>query len=374
VIGAKEEIMSKVKVGIIGCGVIGKLHLQGMAQAEHIEIAAIADLRPEVRQAIAEQYHVPAAYAEGRELLADPRVEAVVLAMPTAGRVDLALEAFAQGKHVLVEKPVGMNAGEVRRMVAAKGKLVAGCCSSRERFLPSAQASADVIASGALGNLRVLRVSAFSADGGTPKAMPPAWRLIKALNGGGILLNWGCYDLDYMLGLVGWTLRPRLVLGQIWAIPPVFAAHAAPGSDAETHLTALVRCDGGIVLNYERGEYMARHSSSIWEITGDRGTLHLRMTPEKGKQVILETGTPENGVASQVIWEGEEDNMFPHYQPAQDFAAAILEGRAPKTSLEQALVVQQISDAIYESAASGKAVEILCDARFAKRETQWTAH
>jgi len=59
---------------------------------------------------------------------------AVVLAFPTKGRTKLGLQAFAEGKHVLFEKPVAMNAEEVRQLIDVRCNLVAGCCSSRYRF------------------------------------------------------------------------------------------------------------------------------------------------------------------------------------------------------------------------------------------------
>jgi len=63
-------------------------------------------------------------------------------------------------------------------------------------------------------------------------------------------------------------------------------------------------------------------------------------------------------VVTETLWEGTDDMGTIHFRPISDFAAAIREGRQPKTSLERALVVQQITDAIYESAEKMKAVEI----------------
>ena len=122
-----------------------------------------------------------------------------------------------------------------------------GCCSSRHQFLPSAESATKFIAGGVLGPLRTLHCRCFRAAGERPKTSPPAWRLSNSMNGGGVLANWGCYDLDYLLGLTGWSLRPRLVLAQTWKVPPQFEAHVAPGSDAETHFAAFVLCEGGTV-------------------------------------------------------------------------------------------------------------------------------
>lgn len=351
--------MNPVNLGIIGCGVIGRHHMAAASRSSLIRVVAVADLIEERGRAMAEQYAVPKRYLEGADLLEDPEIEAVVLAFPAVGRFPLALKAFRKGLHVLVEKPVAMEADQVRQMIAARGGLAAGCCSSRFRFLPSAAAVTEFIATAALGELRVIRARNISAAAAPPTSPPPTWRLIRAQNGGGILMNWGCYDLDYLLGVTGWSLRPRWVFGQTWTLPDHYADRAAPGSDAETHVAALIRCEGGATITYERGEFVAGRSESAWQIVGSRGSLHLHMTTTRSKTIIFDAADSEHGVVPQVIWQGEEDAALVHDGPVQDFCAAIREGRQPKTSLEQALVVQQISDAIYQSAQHAQTVEVL---------------
>ncbi|MBM4046695.1 MAG: Gfo/Idh/MocA family oxidoreductase, partial [Planctomycetes bacterium] len=232
--------MQRIKLGVIGCGVMGVRHVKAAQDSGEFEVIAVADLREQLAKDAAAKHSVPKVYGNGDALLDDSEVEAVVLAMPAFARTPLALHAFRNGKHVLTEKPVAMNAQEVERMIEARGKLTAGCCSPRFRLTQSAEAATAFVATGALGPLRVVRCRALSAAGKPPQATPPAWRLKKSLNGGGILLNWGCYDLDYLLGITGWTLKPKLVLAQTWTVPPQFESHIAPGSDAETYFTAFI--------------------------------------------------------------------------------------------------------------------------------------
>jgi predicted dehydrogenase len=268
------------------------------------------------------------------------------------------MKALQAGKHVLLEKPVALNAGEVQQMIAARGDRLVGCCSSRHRFLPSAMAAADVVASGRLGQLRSLFCRAIGAAGKAPQSTPPVWRVSRKLNGGGILVNWGCYDLDYLLGIAGWKVKPQLVLAQTWSVPDIFNDRVAPGSDAETHYTALVRCADGIALTMERGEFTTSTSSPVWQIIGDKASLRLNMLPGNGVKVELDEGDPETGITTTVVWEGDESWTCIHEGPIRDFCDAIVNGSKPNTDIENALVVQQITDAIYQSADRGEAVRI----------------
>jgi predicted dehydrogenase len=176
-------------------------------------------------------------------------------------------------------------------------------------------------------------------------------------------MNWGCYDLDYLLGLTGWSLQPETVLAQTWTIPPQFEGHIAPNSDAETYVTALIRCAGGTVISYERGEYMPAATDEAWAIVGTAGSLRLQMTPGVDKVIWHDAGTSEAGLTSRPLWQGSETYDTVHPGPLRDFAQAIRQNRPPQTSLERALVVQQLTDAIYASAASGAVVRLEGDHR-----------
>ncbi|NQU09728.1 Gfo/Idh/MocA family oxidoreductase, partial [bacterium] len=324
-----------------------------------IRAVAVCDQRPDAARAAADQHGVPAVYTDADALLADQQVEAVVLALPTAGRAAVARRAFARGKHVLLEKPVGMNAAEVEELIAVRGSLVAGCCSSRQRFTQSAQAATEFLATHPLGSLRVVRARAVKPAGPPPQSPPPPWRLNRALNSGGILVNWGSYDLDFLLGITGWSLRPRTVLARTWPVGPAYTDRAAPGSDAETHGVVLILCDGGTVISFERAEFAAAATDEAWQVLGETGSLRLRLTPAAEDQVWYDAADPQQGVVTRTIWQGNEEPLANHRGVLQDFVAAVRDGRPPRTTLEQALVVQKITDAIYESAARGVAVEIL---------------
>ena len=196
--------MKKVKLGIIGCGVIGINHVKGALSApDRVELTALCDIRPEAVKAAATQYKVPKAYTNPDELLADPDVEAVVLAIPLKGRPELGVKVLKAGKHLLMEKPLVRNMAEARALLAARGERVVACCSARHSVYPSARAAAKVVSDGLLGKVRLIRARGITACGPKPKNPPPVWRVSKELNGGGILVNWGVYDLDYLLSIVG---------------------------------------------------------------------------------------------------------------------------------------------------------------------------
>ena len=350
--------MEPVKLGLIGCGVVGSRNLADAQRCSGVELVAVADLREE-RRAYAKAQGVDRIYEDGRGLIdQDREVDAVIIAYPAAARTAIALRAFARNKHVLVEKPVAMSSREVETMIRFRGDLTAACFSSRHRMCASADAATDLVASGALGALRSLHVRVHLEAGPAPGSSPPPWRESFSMNAGGILTNWSCYDLDYILGIAGWRFYPRTVLGQYWRCIPTYADRVAPESDADSFFTALAIGRDGSALTIERGEFMPAHAQSAWQIVGTNGSLTLGMVSKEDVKIVHDTPDPAGGVTQRVVYEGDEPEPNGNRRVIEDFAESIRGKHAPATGLEQALIVARISEAVYESAHSGKAVEI----------------
>src|SRR5690606_30190176 len=108
-----EVVKPKVRLGVIGCGVIGREHLKVAVRCPDAELVAVADLRVEAAQAAAAEFNVPQVMPSGEELAASDAVDALVLAMPTGVRAPVARVALDAGKHILLEKPPAMNAAEL---------------------------------------------------------------------------------------------------------------------------------------------------------------------------------------------------------------------------------------------------------------------
>ncbi len=351
--------MEPVKIGVIGCGVIGSRNLESAQASELCEVVAAADLRIERRQWAAKTAKVPRVYEEGRELLdQDEEVEAVIIAFPAGLRGAMGMRALASGKHVMLEKPIAMSANEVRTLIEWRGDdLKVGCFSARYRGFESAQVATEFVTGGGLGEIREIFFRCFRPGGPPSGNTPPPWRESFAQNAGGILTNWSCYDLDHVLGICGWTFKPRTVLAQIWRCAEQFRHAVAPESDADAHYTALAIGHDGTALSIERAEFAAHEQNEVWEIVGDKGTLHLSMLATGERELTWDDGSnAEEGIVTKTLWKGNDTAGGSTAWVIDDWARAIREGGKTMTTLENGLVMAQITDGIYESARTGDAV------------------
>lgn len=148
-----EPETKKLKIGIIGCGV-GILHLQGFAENPRAEVVAIAGLDQDRCRDLARQFDVPRVYREYQELIADPDIEAVTVAVPNILHVPVALAALEAGKHVMVEKPLAPTAEEGQRIIDAahKANRVLGVVFNR-RGRQDVQLVKREVERGALGEI-----------------------------------------------------------------------------------------------------------------------------------------------------------------------------------------------------------------------------
>src|SRR5437660_5297745 len=111
---------SRVGVGVIGLGGISSyVHLPGLQLCPQAEIVALCDINPDLLRQRAKEYGVAHTFREYGDLLQHPAVKAVVIATPTIMHAPIALAAIAAGKHVLVEKQLGMSYSETVKMYDA---------------------------------------------------------------------------------------------------------------------------------------------------------------------------------------------------------------------------------------------------------------
>ncbi len=148
-----------MRVGVIGCGYWGSKLARNFHALPESELAAVADLNPERRGHAEEHYPGARVVEDHRRLLDDPSIEAVAVATPPASHADLACQALAAGKHVLVEKPLATSLAEADAMLAAarsaKRTLMVGHTFEHN---PAVERLRQIVRDGSLG--RILYIQA----------------------------------------------------------------------------------------------------------------------------------------------------------------------------------------------------------------------
>jgi UDP-N-acetyl-2-amino-2-deoxyglucuronate dehydrogenase len=194
--------MSKLGVGVIGCGGISSAHLSAYRElADDCELIAVCDAREEAARARAAQFEVPGVCTDYRRLLADDRIQVVSVCTPHYLHAPLTIEAARAGKHVISEKPMAMTVGECHEMIAAARSQGVQLTIGSERVNPRYRFIRERVLPevGAIHEAWLadfyFRDSAYYASG--------PWRGTWAQEGGGVMVNQAIYTWDQMADLLG---------------------------------------------------------------------------------------------------------------------------------------------------------------------------
>ena len=204
--------MKKIKIAILGCGIIGDIHAAAISELSAIcELAAICDVDPVRAEAYGKKYNARA-YSDYMQMLSDPTVDAVNICTPSGMHADQAIAALEAGKHVLCEKPLALCARDARRVCEAErrtGRLVGVVFQTR--YEEDILTLRHVIAEGRLGQLVFCDIyMKYWRDPAYFEVSP--WRGTYLMDGGGALMNQGIHGVDVMHYLCG---APKLLSAKV---------------------------------------------------------------------------------------------------------------------------------------------------------------
>lgn len=300
--------MEQVKWGVIGTAGIAKGRtIPGMILAENCELEAIAGRSLEKAEAFKETFGFKKAYGSYEELLADPEIEAVYIALPNSLHKEWVIKAAQAGKHILCEKPLAPTAQDVKEMIcAAKENNVLLMEAFAYLHNPLITAVKTELQEGAIGDIAYMEASFITSDYDVSNI-----RMRREV-AGGCLYDLGCYTISEILWLIG--EKPCEV--------DAFAKFGP--TDVDIYTSGLLTFPGGAKGAFQCGMVMATEkgdSSDHFEIHGTEGAIiageqinmHglLQYTVKRGDVVQKKTVNAPNNYCLEVeqlgraIREGE---------------------------------------------------------------------
>lgn len=357
--------MSKVyRIGIVGCGGIanGK-HMPSLSKLENVEMVAFCDIIPERAEEAAAKFGTPKAkvYADYKEMIAEEQLDIIHVLTPNDSHADISIAALESGHHVMCEKPMAKTAADARRMVeAAKRSGKKLTIGYNNRFRADSWYMKKLCEEGELGDIYFAKAHAIR------RRAVPTWGVFldEEKQGGGPLIDIGTHALDLTLWMMD-NYKPKVVLGTKYheLAKRENAANAWGPWDPEK-FTVEDSAFGMIVM--ENGATVMLESSwalNSLEVDEAKCSLSgteagadmkggLRINGEKFSR--LYTNEIELGSGGVAFYDGQAENASD--VEMRKWIEAIDQDLEPVVTPEQACVVSEILEAIYESARTGKAV------------------
>ena len=314
--------MKKIRLGIIGCGNIGKVHTDNIVSGKcpEVELAAVCDLKKERLDEILEKAPNVSVFYDAEEMMDSGLIDSVLVAVPHYDHPKYAIMALKKGLHTLIEKPAGVYTKQVMEMneVAKESNAVFGIMMN-QRTNCIYRKMREIVKSGELGEIK--RTSLIITDWYRPQAYYDSgdWRATWSGEGGGVLLNQCPHNLDLWQWICGMPTKIHAKL------------HYGKWHDVEIEDDVSAYC-----------EYANGATGTFVTTTGDTpGTNRFEITLEKGK-LVAEDGVLKMWVNEMTEKEFSRTNNNPFARPGFEYSEVETDGENPQHSG----VLNQFADAI----------------------------
>jgi UDP-N-acetylglucosamine 3-dehydrogenase len=323
-----------MRVGVIGAGFIGAIHLDAYANMPEVEVVGVADARPEIAAAGAALVGGKP-YSSYEDLIAAEEVDVVDVCLPTAYHRELALTAARAGKHVILEKPIARNLEDAGAIIEAfdggERRLFVGHVV---RFFPEYVSIKEMVDAGDLGTVGVARTSRRSPFLTGWNDWYADWRM-----SGGVLLDLVIHDFDFLRWSLGEVERvyARGVLGREY--------------NRLDYALVTLRFEGGAIAHVEgQWGYPGPFNYSI-EVAGSRAMVTADST--EPAPVRLLGGAVGPGESPDVI-----TGKSPFQSELEHFIRCAATGEEPIVDARDAYEALRIGLAAIDSVVSGKPVTL----------------
>jgi predicted dehydrogenase len=377
-------------VAVVGFGWMGRVHTQAYLRVPHHfpqlevrpELVAVADEVPGRAEEAAARYGFATASRDWREVAADPRVRAVSITAPNFLHREIGTAMAEAGKHIWIEKPVGLTAADARAVAEAAARAgVQGTVGFNYRNAPAVAAARELIRSGEIGAITHVRIRLLSDYAAHPEGAL-TWRYERERGGSGVLGDLASHGVDlarYLVGEIGSLIADTAVFLPERARPAgATAGHVrAVGGELgpvenEDYVSCLLRFASGArgVLEASRVS-VGEQNNYGFEIHGTMGAVFWDF--RRMGELAVSTGTAYQDQAVSTVFAGPAHGGYAAFQPAAatsmgyddlkvieayNFLRSVAEGTAHGATLDDAVRSATVLDAMLRSAESGEWVSL----------------
>lgn len=340
----------KVGYSVVGLGV-GMRHAAAAAKSENANLVAVCDLIQEKLDAVKEKYPETLTYLDFDEMLKNPDIEVVSIAVPSGMHADFAVKAMKAGKNVLIEKPVDITVEAALKIEKARQEtgMKAGVVH-QNRYNPDMPLMHDAVVSGKIGkvlfgdfSVKWFRTQEYYDKGG--------WRGTWEMDGGGSLMNQAVHTVD----LMQWLMN-----SEVESVTSQTAIYNHK-IDTEDFTASLIKFKSGAVATFISTTCAYPGICTGIKVYGTNGSMEadqdklltwkFKDAPEEEEKEMLEKYVGNAAAAAL-----DPTLCLGHNYVVEDMINAVLEDRNPSILPMEAIKSVRIVNAVYESAKTGKTV------------------
>jgi UDP-N-acetylglucosamine 3-dehydrogenase len=333
-------MVDRVRMAFIGIGRWAGYLADAAQRSNRIAIAACHSRSEEKMAAFMGKYG-GVAKKTYKDVMMDDGIDAVVLTTPNSFHAPEAIEAFKNGKHVFVEKPMALSVGDCKKIIeAAKEAGLILAVGHKERRTARMRKAKELIDKGSVG--QVVLVEASASTDLASRLNPQMWQWYRKETPGGPLCSKTVHYADTFTHLVGPVRRVTAFISKICG-----------KAETDDVMSAAVEFESG-VLGYMGGTYITPARECL-QINGTEG---FTLVDEEGGSVYYQKKGTQKLVRLEGFPDDDTQRRDACFEEIDEFASCIQDGGRPETGGEEGLVAWAVMEAIIKSAKSGLPVEI----------------
>jgi len=344
--------MDKTRVALLGAGFIAEIHMESYKRfVPEAEVVAVYTRNAEKAKKFASEHGIAASYDNIDTLLKETACDVVDICLPNFLHHDAVMKAAKAGRHVIIEKPLCLTLEEADEMISAMAKTGKKFMYAEELcFAPKYERVRKRVGEGAGGNVYMLKPAE------THSGPHSRWFYDVEQAGGGVMMDMGCHALAWFR----WMMGNRKVKSVYAHMNTFFHGKITRGED---HSITLVEFDNGVICEAE--DSWAKHGGmdDRIEVYGDGGVAYADLFignasvtySVNGYGYAMEKAGSTKGW-SFTIFEEAFNQGYPH--ELKHFIECVREDKKPLVTAEDGKAVLEIIYAAYESARTGKKVEL----------------
>ena len=357
VLQGRDNFMHKpIRIGLIGAGQIGNIHLKNYSQIPEVRVIAVADLSPEKVEAARREYDIPDGYADFQDLLARDDIDAVDVCVHNNKHAPLAIAALRAGKHVYCEKPMAGTYRDAEDMIqAAREHSRMLHIQMGTLYGAEVRAAHRLIADGHLGKIYYARSFGYRRRGRPfVDGYGSATFVDKTISAGGALYDMGIYHIAQILHLIGNPAVKTVTGAAHQELDMDESRRSFSGYSVEEMGLGWVRMEGGISFDIEETWAVHHDGQEASKILGSQGGLRLSPLTYFASLSDMPLSATFDVKGADSRWHACDPETV-WYDSSQKHWAGALLGRVPLLpTAEYGLNAALISEGIYLSSRAGK--------------------
>lgn len=343
-------VKNKLKIGIVGCGVIADVHAQAIRESRSTELVSAFSRSEKNAHSFGGTYKIPW-NTDWEQFISDPNIDAVSICTPSGNHLDYGEKAARTGKHVIVEKPIEVTLERAKRLInVCKEMDVQLAVIFQSRFMPQIQNLKQQLDNNVIGKLfmgdayvKWFRSQEYYNSG--------VWRGTMKLDGGGALINQSIHTIDLLQWMMGGV---ESIYGQTGT----FTHEHIEGED---NAVATLRFKNGAIGVIEASTSVQPSRSRRIELHGENGSATVDDDSVKIQLADGETDNENNTGAAKKTGAGSSSplagfSIDPHKDQFDAIAEAVEKNENPPVAGEESLKSLAIVLAIYESSRTNMPV------------------